>query len=374
MHHGIAACKLLIQDVLFRCGTTISNQNVGVDPIVTFQTTLVTAALLNSGGIGLEDGLVKYYASGWKDFGTTDASGQCTMELLPVSYSFKMYYLGAAQQISNQNVSVDPIVTFQTALVTAALLNSVGIGLEDGLVKYYASGWKDFGTTDASGQCTMELLPVSYSFKMYYLGASQQISNHNIANNNVINFHTSEITVEFRYDDGTLGIDGGIVTYYASGWKDFGVTGSDGPGIVKKELLPVSYSFKMIYDGSTQQISNQNTLNYPIVCFYEGAFKSSPAFITEDDISDAFSIYPNPFVTSLNINFPVGERCSVSLIIYDLDGRIVKTLYNSTLDTGMHTFTWNGNDIDGKDLPNGMYLVYLITAEQVETLKVLKMK
>ena len=69
--------------------------------------------LLQSEGIsGLSGGLVKYYASGWKDFGTTDASGQCTMELLPVSYSFKMYYLGAAQQISNQNVGVDPIVNF----------------------------------------------------------------------------------------------------------------------------------------------------------------------------------------------------------------------------------------------------------------------
>ena len=242
----------------------ISNQNVGTNPLVQFQTTLTTVSLLSSVNAPLSDGMVKYYASGWKTFGTTDGTGEVTKELLPVSYSFKMYYMGGSQQISNQNVGTNPLVQFQTTLTTVSLLSSVNAPLSDGMVKYYASGWKTFGTTDGTGEVTKELLPVSYSFKMYYMGGSQQISNQNVGTNPLVQFQTTLVTVELKNCDDD-GVDGGVVKYYASGWKSFGTT--DGTGEVTKELLPVSYSFKMYLNGKSQQISNQNVGSDPTVSY-----------------------------------------------------------------------------------------------------------
>jgi len=58
--------------------------------------------------------------------------------------------------------------------------------LADGDVQYYASGWKPFGTTDATTGDTqaLELLPGSYSFRLSFRGYTQQKSNINIVATN----------------------------------------------------------------------------------------------------------------------------------------------------------------------------------------------
>ena len=57
-----------------------------------------------------------------------------------------MIYGGASiDQV--QDVETDPVVVFQTTNVTVELQDSVGDPLDTGEVKYYAGGWKTFGST-----------------------------------------------------------------------------------------------------------------------------------------------------------------------------------------------------------------------------------
>jgi hypothetical protein len=122
-------------------------QNVSTDAVVVFQTAGVTVQLKDSSGNPLDTGTVKYYASGWKTFGTT-SGGAVTKELLPLSYKFRMAYVGASID-QTQNVSANPVVVFQTGQV---------VSTSNTCTHYYASGWKAF----ISG---MELLPVTYKFR-----------------------------------------------------------------------------------------------------------------------------------------------------------------------------------------------------------------
>tara|TARA_B100000676_G_scaffold60235_1_gene59559 strand:- start:4882 stop:8007 length:3126 start_codon:yes stop_codon:yes gene_type:complete len=71
----------------------------------------------------------------------------------------------------------------------------------------------------------------------------------------------------------------------------------------------------------------------------------------EQDFSIS-SIYPNPFNPEVNISFFNPKNNQVSVKIYDLNGRLVDTLYDNFLNTGLHAFTWNG-----KNNSSGIYIV-----------------
>ena len=56
---------------------------------------------------------------------------------------------------------------------------------DGGNVKYYASGWKDFGNA-VNGEMTKELLPKEYSFRMSYENISNDKSQDINTNSTVI--------------------------------------------------------------------------------------------------------------------------------------------------------------------------------------------
>jgi hypothetical protein len=73
--------------------------------------------------------------------------------------------------------------------------------------------------------------------------------------------------------------------------------------------------------------------------------------------------YPNPFNPETTIRFevPGGEngRAHVSLRVYDLRGRLVRTLVDEELLPGRHEVVWDGRDEEGRRVPSGLYLYRL---------------
>jgi hypothetical protein len=186
----------------------------------------VLLKLIDSQNNGLAGGEAKYYKSGWKSAGTTDANGEIFLLIdgSSSSYSFRMKWAGFTQQKSNVDITVTNPVVFQTVLMEVQLQNSSNALMDVGEVKYYASGWKSFGTT-SGGKVTKELLPGSYSFRMKYEGYTQQKSSVDITNpsNNPLIFQTLLMEVQLQNSSNAL-MDVGQVKYYASGWKTFGTT------------------------------------------------------------------------------------------------------------------------------------------------------
>ena len=64
-------------------------------------------------------------------------------------------------------------------------------------------------------------------------------------------------------------------------------------------------------------------------------------------------------------------RFSLSLKIYDVSGRLVKTLVNQEQPPlqGGYTATWNGTNNAGGDVSSGVYFCRLATRDYVETRK-----
>ena len=65
---------------------------------------------------------------------------------------------------------------------------------------------------------------------------------------------------------------------------------------------------------------------------------------------------PNPFYSTASISFELSEPGWTSVAVYDLSGRIVRTLENSELGTGQRSIVWDGRRENGEPVSAGLYL------------------
>jgi len=78
---------------------------------------------------------------------------------------------------------------------------------------------------------------------------------------------------------------------------------------------------------------------------------------------------PNPFNSSTAINFELYKDSHVSLTVYDLSGREIKTLANGERTSGLNSVVWNGSNNSGASVPTGTYIIRLQTESCSESVK-----
>ncbi|MFY7944554.1 MAG: T9SS type A sorting domain-containing protein, partial [Crocinitomicaceae bacterium] len=66
--------------------------------------------------------------------------------------------------------------------------------------------------------------------------------------------------------------------------------------------------------------------------------------------------------------FKLAQNGNVDLAVYSISGKLVKTVSKKNLSAGD-----NNIFIDCEDIPNGTYIVKLISGKQVESVKFIKM-
>jgi hypothetical protein len=79
--------------------------------------------------------------------------------------------------------------------------------------------------------------------------------------------------------------------------------------------------------------------------------------------------YPNPFNPGTVINYTLPERSFVSLKVYDILGREIKTIVSRIEEAGSYRINF-----DGSDLPSGVYIYSLETGGVKLSRKMLLMK
>ena len=80
---------------------------------------------------------------------------------------------------------------------------------------------------------------------------------------------------------------------------------------------------------------------------------------------------PNPFSAHTSITFDLPRTVPVSLAIFDLGGRRVKTLLsNFSLAPGPHSYDWNGRDDGGPRVEAGLYFCRLDAGAERRTTRI----
>ena len=102
-------------------------------------------------------------------------------------------------------------------------------------------------------------------------------------------------------------------------------------------------------------------------------------YLETKDVSTPYKInlhqnYPNPFnpTTLIRYDLPVNEHVSIN--IYDLTGKRVKSLVNTNQDAGYRSIHWNATNEVGQPVSAGMYIYTIQAGEFRQTKKMVLLK
>ena len=69
-----------------------------------------------------------------------------------------------------------------------------------------------------------------------------------------------------------------------------------------------------------------------------------------------FSNVPNPFNPTTTIRYEIGEESPVSIVVYSIQGRRIRTLVSETRRPGRYEVVWDGRSDQGTSVASGVYL------------------
>ena len=102
------------------------------------------------------------------------------------------------------------------------------------------------------------------------------------------------------------------------------------------------------------------------------AFMAPKSVVNNGDVNNAAVIdasgFPNPFKSSTTIQYHVAHQSDINVAVYNMNGKLIRTLENSRKDAGSYEINWDADDAEP-----GFYMVVLTVGNIViQTLKVMK--
>jgi hypothetical protein len=116
---------------------------------------------------------------------------------------------------------------------------------------------------------------------------------------------------------------------------------------------------------SEEDIGYQDTTNCEQVSIYDETLPIT---------YNLYNAYPNPFNPITTLRYDLPEQATVKIIIYDMLGREVKTLVNTTQDAGFKLVIWDATNDYGKPVSAGVYLCQIRASDYVQTKKMVLLK
>jgi hypothetical protein len=123
--------------------------------------------------------------------------------------------------------------------------------------------------------------------------------------------------------------------------------------------------------GMTVGAGKRDKVNSPstyLIC-YLLSWLGSDVVSAADDLPGAgrlsVTAHPNPFNPTTTIAFELPRAMEVSLDIFDLQGRLVRSLLDeSPFATGGHKQVWDGRDGEGRATASGVYFYRFTAGDQ----------
>jgi len=332
------------------------------------QIVAITSAMFNEDTtqITIQDGIIEIILIS-PDYGDVSLNGNVTAydASLILQYLVELIDLEPQQSI-NADVTLDNTISG----LDASIILQYSVELVDSLpysdtTAFFASG--DISMNDdivEPGQLIEIPLHLTngnniYSFEGRISFNPEHLTYDEILWSNLVNHFTIEVNQE----------NGEIMAAGAGTIPD----GEEGEFATL--LFTVNNNFDA--DATTVTVQNLRWNEEPVMMDVASATLSSPLAIDKFDIPIKYSLsqaYPNPFNPVTTLRYDLPEQANVNIIIYDLLGREVRTLVNSTQDAGFKSVIWNATNDYGKPVSAGVYLYQIRAGEFVQTKKMVLLK
>lgn len=121
---------------------------------------------------------------------------------------------------------------------------------------------------------------------------------------------------------------------------------------------------QMFYNiGSNRMIEiTENANNYTVI---HGPTATTP----QVEQASTIRVFPNPTKGNFTVEYKVLETNNVQIDILNIEGKVLHSIINERQNEGEQRITWQG-----KNLPNGLYLVRIVTDNEVRLKKVVVLK
>jgi hypothetical protein len=106
----------------------------------------------------------------------------------------------------------------------------------------------------------------------------------------------------------------------------------------------------------------------------EGGSAGIPTDVRISGVSRLSAAKPNPFRDETEIGYNMKKGGMAEIIVYDVLGRSIRSLFSGFAGAGDHSVVWDGRDSRGKRVAPGAYLFQLRTDDVVETRKFVLLK
>ena len=130
-------------------------------------------------------------------------------------------------------------------------------------------------------------------------------------------------------------------------------------------------------DGERLTFAYREYVSDPVDIRFAGDMEPRNLSLKIKHIPEKFALvqnYPNPFNPITNLRYDLPEQAQVTLTIYDLTGREVTQLVNTTQEPGFKSVRWDATDRHGKPASAGVYLYQIRAGEFVQTRKMVLLK
>lgn len=79
---------------------------------------------------------------------------------------------------------------------------------------------------------------------------------------------------------------------------------------------------------------------------------------------DEFVVYPNPSADRVNVKLSTRYKGEIAISIYNVEGKVIQTIYQGKLNGGASSFVWDGSSNSASKAQPGVYFCVVAWASQ----------